>query len=60
VGSGVPTIFMGLDQGEWVLDWALDVNTLTKPPLVTSISYEYVLIQLFDVCFIFCFDYLII
>jgi len=48
MGPGVPTTFMSLSgkgpakppgDGAYILEWAMHVSNLTKPPLVTSISY---------------------
>eukprot|EP01133_Synstelium_polycarpum_P015353 gene15353-18212_t len=39
MGEGIPTIFMAHQDGQWILDYAQGVLTMTNPPLVQSISY---------------------
>eukprot|EP01112_Ceratiomyxa_fruticulosa_P010284 TRINITY_DN270_c0_g1_i1.p1 TRINITY_DN270_c0_g1~~TRINITY_DN270_c0_g1_i1.p1 ORF type:complete len:720 (-),score=161.11 TRINITY_DN270_c0_g1_i1:78-2237(-) len=39
IGQGIPTVFINQDPGGWVLDWAQQIEAMTNPPLVNSISY---------------------
>eukprot|EP01112_Ceratiomyxa_fruticulosa_P013379 TRINITY_DN3762_c0_g1_i5.p1 TRINITY_DN3762_c0_g1~~TRINITY_DN3762_c0_g1_i5.p1 ORF type:complete len:699 (-),score=146.51 TRINITY_DN3762_c0_g1_i5:100-2196(-) len=39
IGSGIPTLFLAQQPGDWILDWAIEVYQINGPPLVNSISY---------------------
>jgi len=39
LGRGVPTVFLAHGNGAWILDWALQLSTMSSPPHVNSVSY---------------------
>jgi len=39
LAPNVPTYFWTIEADKFVLDWAMETNALSQPPLVTSISY---------------------
>eukprot|EP00611_Tribonema_gayanum_P024297 TRINITY_DN5331_c0_g1_i7.p1 TRINITY_DN5331_c0_g1~~TRINITY_DN5331_c0_g1_i7.p1 ORF type:complete len:772 (-),score=273.02 TRINITY_DN5331_c0_g1_i7:148-2463(-) len=45
MGEGIPTLFLNHNEGEWILDWALQATQEYAPdnggPLVWSISYGF-------------------
>ncbi|EGG16022.1 hypothetical protein DFA_09694 [Cavenderia fasciculata] len=41
IGTNVPTYFLGVGAGQWVLDWAIAIGQANPLPLVSSISYDY-------------------
>jgi subtilase family serine protease len=41
MGLGVNTVFINHVRGEWVLDFAHELVTMTNPPLVSSMSYGF-------------------